>query len=115
MTIPLELARLREDALALQREATHLQHTIRASIQAQITATGTLAGAAALGALAAFALPTGGVETKATSDTVFSRAIAATSSLVGTLAKVIAIKELLSSNKSAASPKKSPEPPTASL
>lgn len=110
MTAKSELERLHQKIQTLHTESARLQHAICASVRAQVTAPATLAGAAALGAVAAFVFPPSGRDqTKATVGTGFSRAAAAISSIVGALAKVVGIMELLSSSTSPTGAEQSPE------
>ena len=116
MTTQAELTRLQQKIQTLQTESVRLQHAICASVRAQFTAPATFAGAAALGAVAALALPPSGRDqTTATVGTVFWRAASAISSTVGALAKVVGIVEVLSSDKSPPGAEPSPEQTRESL
>ena len=111
MTTQMELTRLQQKIQTLQTESVRLQHAICASVRAQVTAPATIAGAAALGAMAALVLPPrGSDQAKASAGTAFSRAAAAASSIVGALAKVVGIMEVLSSSKDATRTEQSPAP-----
>ena len=96
MTADGELSKLRQKVSRLQQESIRLQSGIRADIFGRVTSPAAIAGAAAAGAAVALCIPVRDAgHTMPAAGGVFSRLTAAAIMLVGTLAKIVALIELV--------------------